>query len=111
MRRAFNSEKYEFLMGEMENLISSEFIRKAIDLKCISNPFLVDKHDGKWRVSIDFSNLNQACTMDNIPFLMIDQLMDSTVEAWIIERYECLFKVWLDFYAPFRRGKHIFHYR
>ena len=44
----------------------------------LANIVVVKKKNGKWRVCIDFMDLNQACLKD--PFLMpkIDQLVDAT---------------------------------
>jgi len=44
----------------------------------LSNPVLVKKANGKWRVCIDFSNLNKACPKDCFPLPRIDQLVDGT---------------------------------
>ncbi|XP_022895221.1 uncharacterized protein LOC111409401 [Olea europaea var. sylvestris] len=41
-------------------------------------PVLVKKHNGKWRVCINFTNLNRACPKDSFPLPRIDQLADST---------------------------------
>ena len=41
------------------------------------NTVVVRKKNGKWRVCVDFSDLNKACPKDSFPFPRIDQLMDS----------------------------------
>ncbi|CAA3002317.1 Hypothetical predicted protein, partial [Olea europaea subsp. europaea] len=45
----------------------------------VSNSVLVKKYNGKWRVCINFTNLNKACPKDSFPLPRIDQLVDSTV--------------------------------
>ena len=40
---------------------------------------MVKKADGKWRMCVDFTNLNKACPKDIDPFPRIDLLVDSTV--------------------------------
>ena len=44
----------------------------------LANLILVKKANGKWRMCVDFTDLNKACPKDSFPLPMIDQLMDST---------------------------------
>ena len=39
---------------------------------------VVHKANGKWRLCIDFTDLNKACPKDPFPLLRIDQIVDST---------------------------------
>ncbi|RVW27844.1 Transposon Ty3-I Gag-Pol polyprotein [Vitis vinifera] len=34
--------------------------------------------EGKWRVCVDYTNLNNACPKDSFPLPRIDQIVDST---------------------------------
>ena len=38
---------------------------------------MVKKVNGKWRMCVDFTDLNKACPKDSYPFPRIDQLVDS----------------------------------
>jgi hypothetical protein len=40
---------------------------------------LVKKYNGKWRLCVDFIDLNKARLKDSFPLLRIDVLVDSTV--------------------------------
>ena len=40
---------------------------------------VVKKKTGKWRVCVDFTDLNKACPKDPFPMPKIDQLVDATV--------------------------------
>ena len=39
---------------------------------------VVKKKKGKWRICIDFTNLNKACSKDSFPLPHIDMLVDTT---------------------------------
>ena len=39
---------------------------------------MVKKANGKWRMCVDFIDLNKACPKDSYPLPCIDQLVDST---------------------------------
>ena len=45
-----------------------------------SNTVVVKKKNGKWRVCVDFTDLNQAYPKDPFPVLKIDRLVDATYE-------------------------------
>ena len=43
----------------------------------LANTVVVKKKNGKWRVCVDFTNLNKACPKDPFPMSRIDQLVDA----------------------------------
>ena len=45
---------------------------------------MVKKANGKWRMCVDFTDLNRACPKDSFPFPRIDQLVDSTTRHKLI---------------------------
>ena len=45
----------------------------------LANVILVKKENGKWRMCMDFTNLNKACLKESFPLSRIYQLVDSTV--------------------------------
>ncbi|XP_024036873.1 uncharacterized protein LOC112096894 [Citrus clementina] len=58
--------------------IKKGFIREVNYPEWISNVVLVKKANGKWRLCVDFTDLNKACPKDSFPLPKIDQLVDST---------------------------------
>ncbi|GJT73520.1 reverse transcriptase domain-containing protein [Tanacetum coccineum] len=61
----------------------------------LSNPVMVKKHDGSWRMCVDFTNLNKACPQDCYPLPEID---------WKVE-FLCdyPFKCFLDAYKGYHQ--------
>ena len=45
---------------------------------------IVKKANGKWRMCVDFMNLNKAYPKDNYPFSQIDILVDSTARHQLL---------------------------
>nr|GFA95999.1 reverse transcriptase domain-containing protein [Tanacetum cinerariifolium] len=43
----------------------------------LSNPVMVKKHDGSWRMCVDFTDLNRACLQDCYPLPEIDWKVES----------------------------------
>ena len=54
------------------------FIREVNYPEWILNVVLVKNDNGKWRMCVDFTDLNKACPKDNFPLPKIDQLVNST---------------------------------
>ena len=45
---------------------------------------MVKKANGKWRICVDFTDLNKACPKDSYSLPRIDQLVDSTVSHQLL---------------------------
>ena len=54
-------------------------IKEVFYLEWLANTVVVKKKNGKWRVCVNFTELNKACSMDPFPLPKIDQLVDATV--------------------------------
>ena len=59
--------------------MTAGFIREVYYPEWLTNIVLVKKANGKWRMCVDFTDLNKACPKDSFPLSRIDQLVDSTV--------------------------------
>ena len=65
-------------MEEVTKLLTAGFIREVYYPDWLANVVLVKKANGKWRICVDFTDLNKACPKDSFPLPRIDQLVDST---------------------------------
>ena len=54
-------------------------IEEVFYLEWLANIVVVKKKSGKWRVCVDFIDLNKACPKDPLPMPRIDQLVNATV--------------------------------
>ena len=50
----------------------------------LANIVVVPKKGGKWRVCVDYTDLNEACPKDSFPLPRIDQIIDVAVEHGIL---------------------------
>ena len=62
-----------------QEIVATGFIREIQYLDWLPNVVVMLKKNGKWRVCVDYSNLNDACPKDTFPFPHIDQIVDATV--------------------------------
>ena len=54
-------------------------IKEVFYPEWLANTVVVKKKTRKWRVCVDFTNLNKACSKDPFPLPRIDRLVDATV--------------------------------
>ena len=76
--RYFNPSRNAAVQGEVDKLLQAGFIREARYPEWIANIVMVPKSNGKWRMCVDYTDLNRVCPKDSFPLPKIDQLVDST---------------------------------
>ena len=74
-----SKEHAEVVRVEVNKLKQAGAIKEIFYSEWLANTVVVKKKNGKWRVCVDFTDLNKVCPKD--PFLVpwIDQLVDATV--------------------------------
>ena len=83
-KRVFALERDNAIKEEVHKLVTVEFIREVYYHDWLANVVMVKKANGKWRMCVDFIDLNKACPKDSYPLPCIDQLVDSTVEHQLL---------------------------
>ena len=63
-------------MEEVRKLQEAEFIRKVYYPNWLANIVMVKKANRKWRMCVDFMDLNRACLRDSYSLPRIDTLVD-----------------------------------
>ena len=71
-------EHVEAVRMEVRRLKEAGAIREIFFTEWLANTVVVRRKNGKWRVYIDFTDLNRACPKDPFPMPKIDQLVDAT---------------------------------
>ncbi|GKV01720.1 hypothetical protein SLEP1_g14261 [Rubroshorea leprosula] len=76
-RHLFGGERLQAIKEEVEKLLQVGFVRKVDYCKWVANLVLVKKANGKWRMCIDYTNLNQAYPKDCCPMPSINKLVET----------------------------------
>ena len=76
-RRKFNEEKRQVIHEETRKLLAAGHIREIQYPEWLANVVLVEKSNDKWKMCVDFTDLNKACPKDSYPLPSIDALVDS----------------------------------
>ncbi|CAJ2654489.1 unnamed protein product [Trifolium pratense] len=77
-RRRQSPEKAEAAEKAVKDLLEANFISEARYTTWLSNVVLVKKSNGKWRMCVDYTDLNRACPKDSYPLPCIDKLVDNS---------------------------------
>ena len=71
-------ERQQFIAEEIKRLEVAGLVRGVLHPTWLENLVVVQKANGKWKLCIDFTDLNKACPKDPFPLRCIDQIVDST---------------------------------
>lgn len=58
-------------------MVEAVILREVCEESWIANPVMVKKSDGSWRLCIDFTDLNRACSKDSYRLPDMDEQIDS----------------------------------
>jgi hypothetical protein len=75
--RQMEAEILEEVKKEVENMIEAGFIRTCRYAEWISSVVPVQKKDGRWRVCVDFRDLNRATPKDEYPMPVAETLINA----------------------------------
>ena len=76
-KRKFTYKRPKVITEKIKKLLDVGFIREVTHPEWVANVVLVKKANGKYRICVDYTDLNKACPKDSYPLLIIDQLVDS----------------------------------
>jgi hypothetical protein len=88
LRKMFE-DKAEGARNEVKRLLSVGVIRDVTYPEWLANTVMVKKANGKWRMCIDFTDLNKACLKDEFPLPRIDSLVDATATSELMSLLDC----------------------
>ena len=77
-KQVFAQEREKTITEEVRKLLEADFIREVYYPDWLANMVMIKKANGKWKMCVDFMDLNKACPKDSYPIPRIDTLVDST---------------------------------
>ena len=90
-RRSFTSERQKAINEEVGKLFQAGAIREVEYPEWLANVVLVKKANGKWRLCIDFTDINRACPKDSFSLPQIDLIVDATADHEILSFMDAFF--------------------
>jgi DNA-directed RNA polymerase beta' subunit len=74
--RKMSEEKAKAVEAEVQRLQDAKVIREVMYPVCLANIVPVKKKNRKWRMCVDFTDLNKACKKDDFPLKRVDKVVD-----------------------------------
>ena len=84
-------ERQKAINEEVGKLLQAGAIREVEYPEWLANVLLVKKANGKWRLCIDFTDINKACPKDSFPLPRIDLIVDATVGHELLNFMDAFF--------------------
>ena len=76
-QRRMNLALRDIVKEELQKLLNVNFIYPISDIRWVSLLVVVPKKNGKWRICVDYRELNKATLRDYFPLPFIDQVLDT----------------------------------
>jgi hypothetical protein len=87
--RKMSDDIAEGAQNEVKGLLSAGVIREVKYPEWLANTVMVKKANDKWRMCIDFTDLNKACPKDEFPLPRIDSLVDAVALSELMSLLDC----------------------
>jgi hypothetical protein len=72
-----NPHLRDIVKEELQKLLDVDFIYPISDSRWVSPLVIIPKKNGKWRICVDYRELNKATQKDHFPLPFIDQVLDT----------------------------------
>ena len=98
-RRSFAPERQKAINEEVGKLLHAGAIREVEYPEWLANVVLVKKANDKWRLCIDFTDVNRACPKDSFPLPRIDLIVDATTDHELLsfmDAFSCYNQISID---------------
>ena len=79
-----SDEKAAAVKAKVHRLLDAKVIREVKYPTWLANTVPVKKKNGKWRMCIDFTDLNKAYPKDDFSLPRIDKIMDDAANSQLI---------------------------
>ena len=83
-KRVFAPERDQAIAEEVRKLQEASFIKEVYYPDWLADVVMVKKASGKWKMCVDFTDLNKACPKDSYPLPWVDVLVDSTAQHQLL---------------------------
>jgi hypothetical protein len=87
--RKMSDDKAEGAQNKVKRLLSAGVIREVTYPEWLANTVMAKKANGKWRMCIDFTDLNKACPKDEFTLPRIDCLVDAAASSELMSLLDC----------------------
>ena len=76
--RHFHPDPHQIILTEVDNLLRAGFIKEVKYPEWLANVVVVPKKGGKWRVCMDYTDLNEPCSKESFPLPQMDHIVDAS---------------------------------
>lgn len=97
--RKLAEDRTQAAKAEVQRLLDKKLIREVQFTTWLANTVMVREKNGKWRMCIDFTDLNKACPKDNFPLPRIDTLVDQATGSEMLSFLDCFsgyLQIWMN---------------